>query len=86
MSLYLDNEIDPLALHKNGRELDYVPVHFVQAIDMKKVSLDIASVRKWIWTHQMGRFSLANMAVSFEDPAEASIFALLSDQFVNDKF
>jgi len=86
MSLYLDNQIDPPALHKNGRELDYVPAHFVQAINMKKVSLDIARVRTWIWTHQMGRFSLANTAVSFEDPAEASIFALMSDQFVNDQF
>lgn len=86
MSLYLDNEIDPLALHKNGRQLDYVPVHFVQAINMKKVPLDTAAVAAWIWTHQMGRFSLANLAVSFEDPAEASIFALMSDQFRADGF
>lgn len=86
MSLYLDNEIDPVALHKNGRQLDYVPVHFVMAINMKKTALDTAAVAAWIWTHQMGRFSLANNAVSFEDPAEASIFALMSDQFVNDNF
>ena len=82
MSLYIDNTVDPLAVIKEGRELSTCPWHFV------KVKCDKPkSARNWVWKNLTGRFTAQADFVAFEDPAEASMFGLISDQFaINDYF
>lgn len=79
MSLYIDNTINPLAVIPDGRELNNCPWHFI------KVSMDMfmpkTTVRSWIWKNLTGRFSISREFVAFEDPAEASMFMLIKDQF-----
>lgn len=82
MSLYIDNIINPLAVIKEGRELSSCPRHFV------KVKCNrTKSARNWVWKNLTGRFTTQADFVAFEDPAEASMFALIVDQFaVDDRF
>lgn len=76
MSLYIDNTVDPLAVIKEGRELSTCPRHFVQVQCGRT-----RNAREWIWRNLTGRFSAQSNFVAFEDPSEASMFALISDQF-----
>ncbi len=85
MGLYLDGEVDMLALC-GGRELDYLPWHFT------KIKLDNAihskEARDWIWKNLSGRFTLLSQIIythqyyedsryaGFEDPTEATAFML----------
>ena len=83
MSLYIDNIPDLLAALPNGRELSTSPRHFV------KISLsgliDTKQAREWIWKNLTARFYIRqNRFASFEDPGEASMFALIKDQFTVD--
>lgn len=82
MSLYIDNTVDPLAVLKEGRELSVCPWHFV------KVKCELTrTARVWIWKNLTGRFHVCQAFVAFEDPSEASMFALIVDQFsVDDRF
>ena len=86
MTLYIDNEIDLLATLQNGRELDQSPIHFVK-IPLNGL-VDVKLARDWIWKNLKGRFYIRqNKYASFEDPTEASMFALIKDQFrIDDNF
>ena len=76
MTLAIDNTIDPLSVLKEGRELSTCPRHFV----VIKCS-NSSAARSWIWKNLTGRFSAQADFVAFEDPAEASMFAMIRDQF-----
>jgi hypothetical protein len=83
MTLAIDNTVDPLSVLKEGRELSTCPRHFV----VIKCDSSIMQARNWIWKNLVGRFSAQANFVAFEDPSEASMFAMIRDQFaVNDKF
>jgi hypothetical protein len=85
MSLYIDNTIDPLAVIPEGRELTTCPWHFAKiAITIEKPNKQ-ATVRSWVWKNLTGRFSIAAQFVAFEDHTEASMFALIKDQFEHDE-
>lgn len=76
MSLYIDNIVDPLSVIKAGRELSTCPIHFVVVkCDMTKTA------RNWVWKNLTGRFTVQPNFVAFEDPAEATMFGLIQDQF-----
>lgn len=77
MSLYIDNIIDPLAVIKEGRELSFSPQHFVR---MPINQNNTKAIKDWIWKNLVGRFCITTLFVAFEDPSEASMFALISDQ------
>lgn len=90
MSLYIDNQID-LCAAAGGRELSKMPVHFtvinlqderVDWLSMTFKSYDTNVIRNWIWCNLVGRFCLEQTQVGFEDPAEASMFALVKDTLV----
>ena len=84
MSLYRDNNIDPVGVLNEGRELSVCPVHFSMiAAGPYKTNSQIREIRSWIWKHLSGRFSISADFVAFEDPSEASMFALIKDQFDN---
>lgn len=76
MSLSINNTIDPLAVIHEGRELSFSPIHF-ERVDCKQSE----NARYWIWNNLVGRFSVQPYYAGFEDPAEASMFALVCDQF-----
>ena len=78
MTLAIDNTVDPLSVLKEGRELSTCPRHFV----VIKCS-NRRAARNWIWKNLTGRFSAQKDFVAFEDPAEASMFAMVRDQFDN---
>lgn len=81
MTLAIDNTIDPLSVLKEGRELSTCPRHFV----VIKCS-NSSAARSWIWKNLTGRFSTQMDFVAFEDPTEASMFAMIGDQFnINSK-
>lgn len=83
MSLYIDNKLDPLAVLPNGRELSTSPRHFVKIPLTAMIDAKIA--RDWIWKNLTARFYIQqNHYASFEDPGEASMFALIKDQFTID--
>lgn len=83
MSLYIDNTLDLLATLHNGRELDFSPKHFVKIPLTAMVDVKVA--RDWIWKNLSARFYIRqNHCASFEDPGEASMFALIKDQFTVD--
>jgi len=77
MSLAIDNTLDPLAVICEGRELSFPPIHFVRI----KCSY-LQNARYWVWNNLVGRFSVQLDYIGFEDPAEASMFALTCDQFL----
>ena len=76
MTLAIDNTVDPLSVLKEGRELSTCPRHFV----VIKCS-NSSAARSWIWKNLTGRFSAQKDFVAFEDPEEASMFAMIRDQF-----
>jgi hypothetical protein len=86
MSLYIDNTVDPLAALPNGRELPTSPRHFVKI--QLSAMIDAKIARDWIWKNLNSRFYIRqSQCASFEDPSEASMFALIKDQFaINDNF
>ena len=82
MTLYLDNEVDLLAI-QGGRQLLVTPWHFV-SIHMP-TDASISEAKKWIWRNLSGRYSLTSITnedyethwiASFEDESEASAFTL----------
>jgi hypothetical protein len=79
MSLYIDNIIDPIAVIKEGRELSSCPWHFVKVKCGRT-----KSAHNWVWKNLTGRFSAQADFIAFEDPAEASMFGLIVDQFSTD--
>jgi hypothetical protein len=84
MSLYRDNSVDPIGVLNQGRELSVCPVHFYKITGGQyKTNSQIREIRSWIWKHLSGRFSISADFVAFEDPSEASMFALIKDQFDN---
>lgn len=82
MTLAIDNTVDPLSVLKEGRELSTCPRHFV-VIKCDRTR----QARNWVWKNLVGRFSAQADFVAFEDPSEASMFAMIRDQFaVDDNF
>ena len=82
MSLYINNIVDPLAVIKEGRELSTCPRHFI----VVRCALT-RPARNWVWKNLTGRFTVQADFVAFEDPAEATMFSLIQDQFaVDDRF
>lgn len=79
MSLAIDNIVDLLSVLKEGRELSTCPKHFVVIKCNKTIQ-----ARNWIWRNLTGRFSVQPNFVGFEDPSEASMFAMIQDQFAFD--
>ena len=79
MTLAIDNKVDPLSAIKEGRELSTCPRHFVTI-----TCHNTHAARRWIWQNLTGRFTIQIMFVAFEDPAEASMFAMICDQFMVD--
>ena len=86
MSLYRDGIVDPIAA-AGGRQLDYLPPHF-SCIKLPDYFWDTSVIRNWIWTNLSGRFMVgyrhsiqnsvdANLVAAFEDPSEATLFALM---------
>lgn len=83
MSLYIDNVIDKNSILENSRQLLTLPSHFVTM----KLSINTSAARDWIWKNLTGRFYMSFGIIGFEDPAEASMFGLIADQFeVDDNF
>ena len=79
MSLYINNTVDPLAVIKEGRELSTCPKHFIIVrCDRPRTA------RNWVWKNLTGRFTVQADFVAFEDPAEATMFSLIHDQFAVD--
>ena len=84
MTLSIDNTIDPLAVINNGRQLASCPWHFVK---IESRQYNVTQSRDWIWKNLTGRFFVGTEYLAFEDPAEASMFVLVGDQFrVDDNF
>lgn len=93
MALYQDGEVDLLALG-GGRELDDLPWHFT----MVKLDNNVGakSARHWIWKNLTGRFVVLGIPdmrridggtrVAFEDPSEATAFALSQPLIRNDEY
>lgn len=90
MSLFLDGKVDRIAL-SGGRELSALPWHFVP-IKMPE-DIDLAKARTWVWHNLTGRFSVTTSETSgwhtmwvigFEDPSEASAFAISMPLMVHD--
>lgn len=85
MPLFIDGKIDPLAILDEGRQLSTCPHHFIRIkIDQM---FNTQQARPWIWENLTGRFSIQPNFVAFENYADASMFALVCDQFkINDNF
>ena len=71
MSLYLDGKPDLLAL-AGGRELDYMPWHFVKIRADHGVAPGAA--RNWIWKNLEGRFHIKFSYESQPTPITSSAF------------
>ena len=78
MTLYIDNKIDLLAILENGRELNSPVDHFI-CIGIENHNIKLA--KDWIWKNLKGRFVIHTTSACFEIPSEASMFALIKDQF-----
>lgn len=84
MSLYVNNTIDKKSLLKNSRQMLTLPRHFVT---INNTSISIKSAKDWIWKNLSDRFYISNTVVGFENPAEATMFGLIADQFkIDDNF
>lgn len=83
-------EVNPLAVF-GLRELDHCPPHFTSVDFDPKVNEKVIS--DWIWTNLEGRFYFGDYyykkedntvhfckRAAFEQPGEASMFALILDQ------
>ena len=69
------------------RELDILPPHFVNTV-VKAHENDIEKMRKWIYEHCSGRYSITNdvtlrgdksksvTVLGFEDPGDLVLFSL----------
>ena len=69
------------------RELDILPPHFVNTV-VKAHEADVEKMRKWIYEHCHGRFSITKDVVykgdtsrsvtvlGFEEPGDLTLFAL----------
>lgn len=79
MTLSIDNKIDPIAVIGEGRQLSTCPFHFVQI----KFIGEHKNVKSWIWENLTERFYINYDLAAFENPAEASMFAMVKDQFNN---
>lgn len=79
MTLYIDNKIDPLAIIENGRELSSPISHFV-CVSISNIA-KTRKVKDWVWKNLEGRFNMTEDCICFEIPEEASMFALIRDQF-----
>lgn len=77
MSLYIDGKIDKKAILENSRQLLTLPKHFVTI----NLSTKTSYACDWIWKNLTGRFYISPTVVGFENPAEASMFGLIADQF-----
>lgn len=79
MSLYLDNNIDPVAA-AGGRELPYVPRHFTRV--RVEPSTRHQQAKSWIWKNLTGRFSMKQRGYyAFEKSSEATMFMLIMPEF-----
>ena len=83
MPLYTDNVIDKKSILENSRQMLTLPKHFV----IIRISTTKTLACDWIWKNLIGRFYISSTLIGFEDPAEASMFGLIADQFkINDNF
>ena len=69
------------------RELDILPPHFINTV-VKAHEADIETIRKWIYEHCSGRYSITKDVIhhrdksrsitvlGFEDPGDLTLFAL----------
>ncbi len=69
------------------RELDILPPHFVNTV-VKVTEYDVEKMRKWIYEHCSGRYSITNDVVfdkdkskavtvlGFENPSDLTLFVL----------
>lgn len=95
MSLYLDNEINPIAA-ANKRECEFIPLHFI--IVKLPVSWASKPYKTWIAKNLngryfvgedlsgMGEFATLNFVAAFENKEEATYFALMMHSIVSDFF
>lgn len=81
MTLSIDNKIDPLSVINQGRQLDICPFHFVRI----SFTGDQKAIKAWVWGNLADRFFLNKNIAAFENPAEASMFAMIKDQFTDYK-
>lgn len=83
MSLYTSNTIDKKSLLMNSRQMLTLPRHFVTI----NTSISIKLAKDWIWKNLSDRFYISHTVVGFENPAEATMFGLVADQFkIDDNF
>ena len=78
-------KINPVNFFK--RELDILPPHFVNTV-VKAHEADVEKMRKWIYEHCSGRYSITKDVVydgensrsvtvlGFEEPGDLTLFAL----------
>ena len=78
-------KINPLNFYQ--RELDQLPPHFVNTV-VKAGDVEVEKMRKWIYEHCSGRYSITNDVVlregrsksvtvlGFEDPGDLVLFSL----------
>ena len=69
------------------RELDQLPPHFVNTV-VKAGDVEVEKMRKWIYEHCSGRYSITNDVIynegkskavtvlGFENPGDLTLFAL----------
>ncbi len=60
--------INPINFYK--RELDQLPPHFVNTV-VKAHEADIEIMRKWIYEHCSGRYSITNDVIYYGDRSKA---------------
>jgi|TARA_Y100000310_G_scaffold106950_1_gene105401 hypothetical protein len=78
-------KINPKNFHQ--RQLDILPPHFVNTV-VKVTEYDVEKMRKWIYEHCSGRYSITNDVVfdkdkskavtvlGFENPSDLTLFVL----------
>ena len=78
-------KINPKNFHQ--RQLDILPPHFVNTV-VKVTEYDVEKMRKWIYEHCSGRYSITNDIITyndktkpvtilgFENPEDLTLFAL----------
>ena len=69
------------------RELDFLPPHFVNTV-VRAHESDVHTMRKWIYEHCRGRYSITKdvmyqgdqsrsiIVIGFENPGDLTLFAL----------
>ena len=78
------------------RELDFLPPHFVNTV-VKTHEGEVQNMRKWIYEHCNGRYSItkdvkysgdqskAITVIGFEEPGDLTLFALSGMAQINQK-